>query len=397
MENLQRTCALIGLALSCCCCCLGDDRELIARAASEWQTPPVSPGAANEPANADAQLAASERRARLAVSASTARLELIMARKALRGARNDDAAKHARAALAALAPLGDSEEFGELALQAEGILSRATRAPVTAGAMQPLSPVGAGSGQPPAAAGPKALPEPRDPARAAARIARGYDGADTPEIDTRGNADALHERAMLRAHEDSGYRPGREVVDLDAVYERDRQRLAYEGALREAYKADEARLLVEADQARIAPQGEIAFPDDWQERISKRAANRDGVAARSSTWTDKDGRQWHVAVYDIADLTYVPPDFAPIGGIDFVESLWNAEDRAALRWRSQIFGGYAEDLAAGIPLLRYFGGLDPYALRGPKYSAGRQQQVIDMINRFTNVGGTEPRVDGLRP
>ncbi|MFO0838783.1 MAG: hypothetical protein U1D55_09660 [Phycisphaerae bacterium] len=398
MESQFRSFALIGV-LALVCTAQADDRDIIARAASEWQIQGQTAQSADSGAANDA-----ERRARVDVAVSTARLELILARKALRAGRTAEAARHAQTALGALKPLGDGADVSELELQAEGVLARAARGGVAAGEMQPADPPPGKMTElaPPAAGatptvGPSAIRDPRDASSAAARLSRQYSGADTPDVDTRGRAEILQQRAALQAGEDSGYRPGRAIIDSDSLAEQDRQRLAYEGALRHAYQSDEARRLMQADEARIAPEGEISYPDNWPDIVAKRAGNKDGAIARSDTWTDKDGRQWYVAVYDVNDITYLPPDFAPPADVGFIESFQTQLDRDALRYRSEIFGGYPEDLAAGIPLLRYFGGVDPYAMRGPKYSAERQQQIVDMIRRFTQAGSQEPRIDSIGP
>jgi hypothetical protein len=102
-----------------------------------------------------------------------------------------------------------------------------------------------------------------------------------------------------------------------------------------------------------------------------------------------------VALYDIRDLIYVAPDFQPPMGVTVGEQLRNLFDREALRWRSEIFGGLPEDLAAGIPLLRYFGGIDDRA--GPRYSAERQQHIVDMIKAFVGPRTTEPTIQTIGP
>ncbi|RMF77435.1 MAG: hypothetical protein D6744_11335, partial [Planctomycetota bacterium] len=152
--------------------------------------------------------------------------------------------------------------------------------------------------------------------------------------------------------------------------------------LEQRYRADERRMLRAGDAARVVPGGDIAYPSDWPLRVKRRRAYEGGRIAQSPTWTDAEGREWSAAIYDVHDLIYVPPDFQIPGGFNLAEDTRNLLDRAALRERSQIFGGYAEDLAMGLPLLRYFGGIDDFAYRGPKYSAARQRQLVAEINAF---------------
>ncbi len=357
-----------------------DDRELIERAAARRDagggtavSAQASAGAASSATAGAEDLRSAEKQAEAQAAISNARLLLIRARKALSESQPAAAARQARQALDLLAGLGGRGEAGELELQAEGVIARAARAGADVGAAPAAGDAGDASGD--AALDRKV--------RAAGRIARHFEGSDTPDVDTRGDASALRDRTIETQGGDKyPYRPGRAIIDVDAVLERDRQRLAYEGALDTAYKADEARRLTAAHEARIAGDDVVQYPDNWPEIVKKREKWKDGAVAKSRSWTDKDGKEWYVAVYDIHDLIYVPPDFdgtSYIGGNSIA-----AADRAALRERSQIFGGYAEDLAAGIPLLRYFGGVDDFEYRGPKYSLERQDEIVRMIRAFTN-------------
>lgn len=378
------------------------DRELIARAAQSLkaresqqveQTPQQQQPGASKVAD---DLAETEARARTELIFAQARLDLVQARRLLQESSYAAAAAKARRALRSLSELAATMDVSVYELQAEGIIARAERnAPPTMGQME-------GEDQAEDANG-KIVVEvngeyPSDDldrkARAAARVGRRFTGGPVPEVDTSGDADALRERAIMNQepHEDYGYRPGEELVDVRAILDRDEQRHFYERALRLAYKSIEARLLMEADEARVAPEGDIAYPNDWPERVARRQQYADGVIARSDSWTDADGREWYLAVYDIHDLIYVPPDFTPTDGIPLSRSVRDLQDRAALRDGSYIFTGYPEDLAAGIPLLRYFGSVDDYAIRGPKYSMERQAQIVSLINRFLAERTAQPSV-----
>src|SRR5262249_41372679 len=131
------------------------------------------------------------------------------------------------------------------------------------------------------------------------------------------------------------------------------------------------------------PNHEIGYPDDWKERVARRSRFANGQAARTPGVTGADGKEWYAAMYDIRELTYVPPSFAPAFSLDPVEDLRNTLDRDALRQRSQIFSGTAEDLAAGIPLLRFFGGVDDYEFRGPMYSREKAAQIAEQVKVWT--------------
>jgi hypothetical protein len=164
--------------------------------------------------------------------------------------------------------------------------------------------------------------------------------------------------------------------------ETDRPPARYQAMVSDAYRGDEVRELVRVEETRLTPSGDVAYPYGWPDRVERRARSG-GAIARSQSWIGPDGKEWYAAVYDTRQLTYVPPDFSLAFGLDPAEEARTVADREALRQRSQIFGGYAEDLAAGIPLLQFFGGVDDFALRGPKYSAERQAELIQLIEAFT--------------
>lgn len=364
-----------------------DDRSLIAQVAADRPSAVDAAPRAGDPADA---LDEQEQKARAALTLSRANLELVLARKDMRARRFTDAASRAQSVLELLRELPPAVDADDLALQAEGILARAERQGVDLSAVTPART---------AQAEDSSLIEDRldVQARAAEQVVRRYIGADTQDIDTTVDARTLKQRALSRQVPDEyGYRPGREIFDVDAILERDRQRLAYEYALRKAYTADEVRRLTQADEARITPERYIAYPDDWPQRVARRKQFEGGQIARSDSRVDATGREWYAAVYDIHDLIYQPPDFQPPFELHPSEALRVALDRNALRWRSMIFSGYAEDLAAGLPLLRYFGGIDDYFFRGPKYSLERQRQIVEMIHAFTE-DGDEPRILSLPP
>ncbi len=175
------------------------------------------------------------------------------------------------------------------------------------------------------------------------------------------------------AHADDAARPA-----VPASADLTRQKLR-----QQRLASDRVRVLTSADEAGIVPLAEITYPPDWPRRVASRARFRGGQIARSGSWIDDKGYERYVAIYDVHDLIYVPPDFQPPFSLVLPEALRNTLDRAALRDRSQIFGGYAEDLAAGIPLLRFFGGVDEYAFRGPAYSEQRLEQIVQMMQAFT--------------
>lgn len=354
-----------------------DDRHLISRAPrAAAQVEPQAPAPAAPGAPADDELTA-----RAEANLAVAKLELVLARKAARANDLSVAARQAQHALILIRQLPSAIDASDLEFQAEGILARAAQAGVNitalerdAAAQAPLDPDDA---------------ELDRDVQGAAAVARQYEGPPRRDIDASGDARALRDRTIRRQAGDChAYRPAAEIVDVDAILARSRARTVYQGALEQAYSEDEARILVNADEARLVPESDVAYPPDWPQRVARRSQWAGGQIARSPSWFDKDGREWYVAIYDVRDLIYVPPDF--------LRSAWVADhrfrpqmlqDREALRENSFIFRGWTgwESLEFGIPLLRYFGGVDPWIDRGPKYSPEKQRELVRMIQAF--VGG----------
>lgn len=328
-----------------------DDRRLIEQAAAR-QERPAAPVPAPTPA-ADVKSALQERQAQNELTLAQVRVDLLQARKAYRSGDAAIATARARAVLTALATLPDDVDASAYELQAEGILARAS-SPRSA---QSTAAVGAAAARPNAATLSDGAAE--TSARSAARV-------------------------------DHGYRSGAGGIDMNAVRSEDQARMAYEAALWQGYSAWETDHLVDAHASRDGPgPGEwVQYPANWSEIVRKRERYKDGVIARGSSARDADGREWYVAVYEINDLTYVPPDFQLARGLTPDEELRIQLDRDALRYQSQIFRGWPEDLAAGIPLLRFFGGADDFAMRGSKFSAQKHREILEMVRTFTESQGT---------
>ncbi|TWT45720.1 hypothetical protein RAS1_21490 [Phycisphaerae bacterium RAS1] len=375
---------------------MASDREMIAKASTVRATAPARGAPASpkaEPATSGVErdeLSRLERQARVDAALATAKLEMILARKALRDQAFDEAARRAAGVLRGLRAAPAAVDAGEIELQAEGVLAKAARSGVEINVIEKAI---AASTE-----GANAATSDDPGVRAAARIARSFAGTDTDDIDTTGNEDVIRRRMAAQDSSGSlGPRPGKAVIDTESVLERDRQRIFHEGSLREAVAADEARRITEADEARLAGESWVSYPDDWPQRVARRKQWEGGQIARSSSWSDKDGREWYAAVYDVRDLIYVPPDFQTFT-LDPRMELVQALDRNALRIGGQLFRGWGDDLARDIPMLRFFGpGLDDFVYRGPKYSAERQQQIVKMIEVFTGQRAAEPMVIALPP
>lgn len=320
------------------------------------------------------ELDAAERAARAEANLALAKLDLVLARKALRVDDLKLAATKAQHVLVLLRQLPAEMDVSEYALQAEGILARAAKAGIDVDTLKrdatdtaPLQEKDRGLDR---------------KVQGATRVARQYQGPPRGDVDTSRDARALRERTLRRqAAGDFGYRPGKALIDVDAILAADRERLVYQDALREAYKADEVRMLVNADEARLVPDDVVTYPADWPEKVKRREQYEGGMIARSESWYDKEGREWFVAVYDIHDLIYVPPDFGLYQ--EFLHpsvAQRDLLDRDAFWRRGFYWGGHPADT---IAMLRYFGGVNPWVARGPKYSLERQREIVEMIQAFT--------------
>ncbi len=104
----------------------------------------------------------------------------------------------------------------------------------------------------------------------------------------------------------------------------------------------------------------LVFPADWEAMSQRRASYRDGVIFRGPEFRDESGELKQTIVYDIGDLTHRVPNFSDAPRLDLHFITQNALDRWALRQYSDVFTGFTSDLAAGIPLLEFFGGVDEH-------------------------------------
>ena len=300
--------------------------------------PPAQP---TQQANASADTQAAldleqaEQQAGIELAIAKIKLELVRAKKDLRAGQTDSAVQRARLVLGLANSLPPEIDMDDYTLPAEGILARA--------------------------------------------------GVEAPKVDAtktkRGDSCRTLDTATLEA-ELERRQAGR---PLDSYGTTD--------------SANVDEWIAANDDFDQVPAGEIRYPRDWSQKVARRAQNDGGEVARSGSWIDPDGREWYTAVYDIHDLTYVPPDFQPSFSLDPIEDLRVSLDRHALRWGYGVFNGfYSSNLDTLFPLFRTFGGLDDYAWRGPKYSRERQQQVVQMIQSFTiEQPPTQPQIISLDP
>ncbi len=370
---IRRSMILIAAAFAAGIVQAQDDRALIEQAALQTGRP-IAPTGAERGA---VPPMTEEQSARAEANVALAKLQLVLARKAFAAKEYEQAAVKALHVHALLRQLPPEIGVEELALQADGLLLRASREGVKIDQLErdavETTPFAPGDAEMDRAT------------QAAARIGQRYDGAPRREIDTSGDVRALRDRTMRQqAADEFQYRPGRALVDAGALRAEAEQSVQYEAGLREAIKTDEIRALLAADEARVIPSGVMSYPNDWWERVERRKKWAGGQIARSESRIGKDGQEWYVAIYDIRDLTYVPPDFDPHWNASIREDLRDLHDRREFWDHAYLFFG-RNDPYDGLMTLNFFGGLDPIARRGPKYSYERQRQIMNTIEAM--VGG----------
>ncbi len=183
------------------------------------------------------------------------------------------------------------------------------------------------------------------------------------------------------------YKSGQPNTSVEERIARNTERLIEEGETRQAYKSDEAQQLLEVERSRQIPSELLTFPEDWLEKTERRKQYADGTIYKGKPFRDADGELRYTAIYDLRNLMHIAPDFvdSPEMNLDTVNR--NVADRYALQWRSQIYGGYAQDLAAGAPLLQFFGGLDEARIPPSEMAADRRyQEIMRLVDKILNAG-----------
>ena len=327
----------------------------------------------------DAALAAEIRAAQVEAARSNAKVASLSARKAALEERWGAARDHADAALRLLRTLPRDDGVVDQILMIEGILARVEKHSHAAAVSASTDPPGAPLA-PMTPGGPSGSPGP----------APGL--PDQPPVAGPTLTKPVAPDPLAPPYPDSAT-----LDDHDAAIAAARAQARQQQAIRD----DEVRLLTDADATRLVPQGAnewVSYPQDWPEKARRRAARYPGgLVARSSSWTDGDGKEWYMGVYDIQDLIYVAPDFVQAVNLNPVEQLRTSLDRDALRWRFFAFGGWPQDIAAALPLLDYFGGVDDFVARGPKFSVERQKQIEEMVRVLLGEAGPGPKVISVPP
>ena len=183
-----------------------------------------------------------------------------------------------------------------------------------------------------------------------------------------------------------------EIVDVSALLDDDHQQHVYDREINAALRQNRANWILSANEAAIAPFTEsLTYPADWPQRVAKRARYRDGVVYEGKPFVGDDGQTYFTAIYDLGDLVHPIPNFYATYPGSHLEHYFQVTDRTALQQRSQIFNGYPEDLAAGLPLLHFFGGIDHNAI-STRTDPAQTARVTRIIESF--IGGAPAPVGG---
>jgi len=117
----------------------------------------------------------------------------------------------------------------------------------------------------------------------------------------------------------------------------------------------------------------VVYPEDWQSSKAG-TGNSAGVLYEGPPFEDDQGQVVKTIVYDVRSLLLPRLNFQyiPLGDLHGISR--TISDREALRRSSEIFNGDADDLAAGIPLLGYFGGVGNW----PATIGDGQQEMAEL-------------------
>ncbi|MFQ5415055.1 MAG: hypothetical protein ACE5E6_11415 [Phycisphaerae bacterium] len=314
---------------------------LVVRAAVD-QTGPTAPS------DVDRMLQA-ERDAEVELAVGAVRLGLLKARVRVAQGRHADAVAVARRAMEAakrLPPAVDTDKLIEplRAVIADARARRAGHRPRPAMSLTTI-PAQAGGSTTHASTAPQAATQPRQQATPAA-----------PPV---------------------GVPDGKRLSPADAAA-LDAARYALDADVQRGYKSDEADALLRVAEARRIPHGTLIYPDDWAEMTKRRAAYADGIIYAGPEFQDENGELKQTVIYDIGTLIVPIPDFTDVPEMNLETLTRDGADRAALRRASEIFTGYARELAAGIPLLNYFGGVNETRAR-PRIDEAARDELMRLV------------------
>ena len=143
-------------------------------------------------------------------------------------------------------------------------------------------------------------------------------------------------------------------------------------------------MLPRAANASLVSCGMPSISSSTTERRRKYA---DGTTYKGQPFRGSDGQMRYTAIYDLRDLMMEVPDFTDAPEMDLQVNLRNLGDRYWLQRRSQIYGGWADDVAAGVPLLRFFGGIDESGIPpSPNAAQQRYHEIMGILHEVLGSG-----------
>lgn len=186
------------------------------------------------------------------------------------------------------------------------------------------------------------------------RIAReqGYTNVAGSRIEMIHDPEVIKQRTLdHQTRWDMGrYAPARELIDIGVVLELDLARIHYQGTLYRIRDGAIRDQLLHVLESTIPPPYVMNYPDDWRCIEEARARYADGKVWESEPFVDTDGQTRTVAVYDVADLLFVP--IFP-GPSEYNVLAYNVRDPVRY-WAGQ--ERLKEELTHPAPLLPYYYG-----------------------------------------
>ena len=207
-------------------------------------------------------------------------------------------------------------------------------------------------------------------------VTRPVEPGDTTKGPTLMDAGAKSQETVLKEDKQEA-----ENIDVDEVLGETHRRHVYDRRLTRALRRSRARIFVNQNQAAMPPLRDMTFPVDWTEKTARRSKYRGGLIHKGKPFVGKDGKTYYTAIYDLGDLVHPVPNFYATYPGTAYEQRRETLDRLDLRERSQIFNGYAEDLAEGLPLLPYFGGIDNNAL-STRTDPQETERILQILDQF---------------
>lgn len=186
-----------------------------------------------------------------------------------------------------------------------------------------------------------------------------------------------------RMTHDFSFAESGEIIAIDEALYGDQAIHAYERELARALNRQRAEHLIHNQVAAFPPpvDSDMVYPADWAEKTARRAEYRDGVIHEGRPFQGPDGQTYQTVIYDLAELVHPVPNFYASYPGTVREQRMQELDRQYLRERSMIFNGWPEDLAAGMPLLHFFGGIDNNAI-STRTDPNETQRIVNILDRF---------------